>query len=406
MLRPEVLIHCILNATIFLAGCGREPAEPAREISQSAVGKADAESETGNAPLAVSQQQDDPKLNWEHGEFARTPAGEVIELYTLSNGSGMQVRLLSWGASIAAVEVPDKNGAIANVVLNYSTPEQWLENPVYFGCTVGRYANRIAGGVFGLNGNIYTLARNDGQNHLHGGTQGFHRANYDAEAESDESAVWVTFRRLSPDGEDGYPGSLTLSVTYRLTEENELDISYEATTDKPTVVNLTNHSYWNLTGSASDRNILNHRLKLDADVYLPVNDELIPTGDMAAVADTALDFSEGRSIGAQINAVKGGYDHCYVINRQLDGLALAATLEEPDSGRIMSVSTTEPGIQVYTGNFLDGSPASGGFGKHHGICLETQHFPDSPNQPHFPATTLLPGQRYQSRTVYRFSVAD
>ncbi len=353
-------------------------------------------------PLA---QKDDATMDWQHSEFGKTPDGKAIEQYTLKNSNGLTVRLINYGATVVSVETPDRNGKSANVVLGYVKPELWLTNPSYFGATIGRYGNRIANGVFGLNGNIYRLAKNDGDNHLHGGDQGFHRVLWDAEATSDETSVQVAFTRTSPHNEDGYPGELSTTVTYTLTEKDELSIAYEATTDRATVVNLTNHCYWNLSGDAAETDILKHQLTLFCNLYLPVNDQLIPTGDTVAVANTPMDFTQPHTIGSRIENVEGGYDHCFVINREMEGLVPVAKVSEPESGRVMEIFSTEPGVQFYSGNFLDGSDNSGGFKKHHAFCLETQHYPDSPNQPHFPSTVLNPGDSYSSKTVHRFSVA-
>ena len=339
-------------------------------------------------------------------EFGKTADGKSIRLFTLENGKGVVARISSYGATVVGLETPDRDGRSANIVLGHSSVQQWLENSPYFGCTVGRYGNRIAKGIFTLNGNVYTLAKNNGENHLHGGKHGFHRALWDGSSATDDTTASVTFTYTSPDGEDGYPGNLKTTVRYVLTADNELRIEYSATTDKPTVVNLTNHCYWNLTGDAETNDILSHRLRLNCDRYLPVSESLIPTGDIQAVAESPMDFTTFHEIGERIEKVEGGYDHCYVINKSEEQPALAARVEEPASGRVMEVLTTEPGIQFYSGNFLSGEDDCGGFSKHHGFCLETQHFPDSPNQLHFPTTQLNPGETYSSTTIHRFSVLE
>ncbi|APZ90658.1 Aldose 1-epimerase precursor [Fuerstiella marisgermanici] len=410
----ELADRILVVGVLFLVACGcgdsgtNSVAQPSMVVSAPQEPVA-ATVSTTSAPAVPAvfplPEQDDNSMDWKHSEFGKTDDGQIIEQYTLTNSNGVTVRLINWGATVVRVDTPDKDGKPANIVLSYEKPEMWLKNPAYFGTTVGRYGNRIANGMFGLNGNIYRLAKNDGTNHLHGGEQGFHRTLWNAEATSDDSSVQVEFTRTSPDGEDGYPGNLQTSVTYSLNEDNELSIVYEATTDKPTVVNLTNHCYWNLTGRAAERDVLKHRLTLFCNLYLPVDEHLIPTGDTVAVANTAMNFVQPHSIGSRIDNVEGGYDHCFVVNHEMEGLVPIAKVEEPESGRVVEIFSTEPAVQFYSGNFLDGSENSGGFDKHHGLCLETQHYPDSPNQPHFPSTTLMPGETYSSKTVHRFSVA-
>lgn len=343
-------------------------------------------------------------MDFQYAEFGKTADGQTIEQYTLENSQGTKVKLINYGATVVSIETVDKDGKSANIVLGHNSVDNWLKNPCYFGCTVGRYANRIGKGIFGLGENIFTLAKNDGDNHLHGGTRGFSRVLWDAEAITDKSSGSVVFSRRSPDGEDAYPGTLETTVTYTLTEENELRIDYKATTDKQTVVNLTNHCYWNLSGDPKQKDILNHLLVLNCNLYLPVNEDLLPTGDTIAVANTPMNFYQPFTIGKRIADVKGGYDHCYVINRDVEGLVQAARVVDQDSGRVLEIFTTEPGIQFYSGNFLSGEDDNGGFKKHHGFCLETQHYPDSPNQPQFPSTTLKPGEVYSSTTIHKFSV--
>ncbi|MFY9254979.1 MAG: aldose epimerase family protein [Fuerstiella sp.] len=398
--------HALLLLTaLALAGCGQTLVDGIAEDGSATtlVASAGEPSSVASSLFALTTENESP-MTLEHSEFGKTPDGQVIELYTLKNTSGLTVKLINYGATVVSVETPDSDGKVANIALGHQSLENWLANPCYFGCTVGRFGNRIAGGVFGINDNIYTLAKNDGANHLHGGVNGFHKMLWTAEGSTAEDSASVVFTRTSPDGEENYPGNLQVSVTYTLTETNELKIHYTATTDKPTVVNLTNHTYWNLTGNAAEQTVLDHELTLNCNLYLPVNEQLIPTGDMAAVADTPMNFVAAHKVGDRIADVPGGYDHCFIVNRTIDGLTQAARVYEPNSGRVMEVFTTEPGIQFYSGNFLNGQPANGGFGKHHGFCLETQHYPDSPNQPHFPTTRLNPGETYETTTVHKFSV--
>ena len=340
----------------------------------------------------------------ERGEFGKTPDGDTIEQYTLTNDNGVKVVLISWGATVKELHTPDASGKSANIVLGHTSVENWLTNPCYFNCTVGRYGNRIRQGAFKLNDNIYSLATNNDPNHLHGGEVGFHKRLWAAESKSDKDSASVVFTRISADGEDGYPGNLDVIVTYTLTTTNELQVDYEATTDKATVVNLTNHCYFNLSGDPKNNSILDHLLTLNCDLYLPVDETMIPTGDMLAVAETPMNFVASHTIGNRIEKVEGGYDHCYVINRDSEGLVPAATVVDQNNGRTMEIFTTEPGIQLYSGNFLNGKDENGGFKKHHGFCLETQHYPDSPNQPAFPSTVLKPGETFKSTTVHKFGV--
>jgi len=336
--------------------------------------------------------------------FGTLPDGSAVDLYTLADGKGLTVRLMTYGATLVSLEWPDRDGALADCVLGHDALDGYLKASPYFGATVGRYGNRIARGRFTLDGNTHTLAANNGQNHLHGGVRGFDKILWKGEPVQDSSGVGVRFTTLSPDGDEGYPGNLDVAVTYVLTAGGELIISYEAKTDKPTVVNLTHHSYFNLTGGRRD--VLGHALELAADRYTPVDAELIPTGLLAPVEDTPMDFRASASIGSRIAAVPGGYDHNYVLNSEGKTLASAARVFEPESGRVMEIRTVEPGLQFYSGNFLDGSIAGKAgrvYGKHWGFCLETQHFPDSPNRPEFPSTVLRPGETYRTMTVFKFS---
>ncbi|MGA2586161.1 MAG: aldose epimerase family protein [Candidatus Aminicenantales bacterium] len=337
--------------------------------------------------------------------FGHLPDGSAVEIFTLKNDGGLKARLMTYGAILVSLEVPGRDGRPGDVVLGYDTLDGYVKNNPYFGAIVGRYGNRIAKGLFTLDGAAYKLAVNNGENHLHGGVRGFDKVVWAAEPVKETGAVGVKFTYLSKDGEEGYPGNLACAVTYRLTNDNELKISYEATTDKSTPVNLTHHSYWNLAGQGNG-DILRHELGLNADRYTPVDKGLIPTGELVPVKGTPMDFTTPTAIGRRIAQVEGGYDHNYVLNRTGEELSPAARLYDPQSGRTMEISTTEPGIQFYSGNFLDGTITGKSgkvYQKHYGLCLETQHFPDSPNKLNFPSTILKPGRVYKSLTVHKFS---
>jgi len=337
--------------------------------------------------------------------FGRTPEGDSIKSYILTDGKGVEAKLINYGAILVSLKTPDREGNSDDITLGYETLEEYIQDKSYFGATIGRYANRISKGKFKLNGVQYTLAINDGKNHLHGGLKGFHKVIWKPEKIEKADSIGIKFRYLSKDGEEGYPGNLLTTVTYILTEKSELKIYFEAETDKDTPVNLTHHSYFNLAGSAK-RDILEHELTIVADQYTPVDERLIPTGEITPVKDTDMDFTNPMSIGARIQNVVGGYDHNYVLNKDKGKLSLSARVYEPESGRVMELYTTEPGIQFYSGNFLDGSTTGKGeqtYHKHYAFCLEPQHFPDSPNQPHFPSTVLKPGEKYIHLTVFKFS---
>ena len=342
--------------------------------------------------------------------FGQTQDGQAVNVHTLVNGHGVRVKLIDYGATLISVETPDKNGKLANITLGFPTLAGYLQRHPYFGSSVGRYGNRIAGGKFKLEGREYTLATNNGPNHLHGGLKGFDAVVWKSQEIKEPSEVGVRFTYRSKDGEEGYPGNLDVTVTYLLTNNNELRIDYAAKTDKATVVNLTNHAYWNLAGAGSG-DILKHELIIAADEYLPIDDTSIPTGQPAAVKGTSFDFTTPHAIGERIGELKKpphqtkGYDHCYVLRGQQGKLELAARAKDPASGRVMEIFTTEPGVQLYCGNFLDGSEGGGGFKQHDAFCLEAQHYPDSPNQPQFPSTVLKPGETLKSTTVHKFSVA-
>jgi aldose 1-epimerase len=339
-------------------------------------------------------------------EFGKLPDGTAVEAYVLQNSHGLRAKVITYGALLTEMHVPDRKGRLGDITLGFDNLQQYLDGHPYFGATVGRYANRIALGKFTLDGHTYTLATNNGPNHLHGGLKGFDKVIWSAEILGTENGASVRFTYTSPDGEEGYPGTLVARVTYTLTDDNELRLDYTAATDKPTVVNLTNHAYWNLAEQGS---ILDHVLLLNADHFTPVDDTLIPIGTIAPVKDTIMDFTRPMPIGSRIRQLTNdpqGYDHNYVLRSGGGALALAARVTEPTTGRILEILTTEPGIQFYSGNFLDGTltgKRSIVYHQHHGFCLETDHFPDSPNQPTFPSVILRPGQTYAQTTVHRFS---
>jgi aldose 1-epimerase len=330
--------------------------------------------------------------------------GKDVSLFTLDNGT-IKVMITNYGAIITSILMPDRQGKSGDIVLGYDDVESYVANSPYFGAIVGRYANRIAKGRFTLEGKTYHLAINNGKNSLHGGLKGFDKVVWDAEPFTDSVGKGLRLSYLSRDGEEGYPGNLTVTVVYHLDYHNMLNTVIEAETDKATPVNLCNHTYFNL--SEADTNILGHHLTLYADRYTEVNNELIPTGNLPSVYNTPMDFNNSQQIGSRIGQVKGGYDHNYVLKKKESELAMAAQLYDPRTGRQVEILTTQPGIQFYSGNFLDGT-IKGKQGKiyqqHYGLCLETQHFPDSPNQPSFPTTILRPGQKYRHVTEYRFSV--
>ena len=343
--------------------------------------------------------------------FGKAPDGTAIEKYTLANSRGMRAEIMTWGGTVVSLTAPDRTGKFADVVLGMDTAEGYRTQTAFLGALIGRYGNRIGHARFKLEGKTYQLPKNDGENTLHGGPHGFDKQVWKAaEAHSAEGpALELTY--VSKDGEAGFPGTLTAKVVYTLTENNELKIEYSATTDKPTVVNLTNHSYFNLSGQG-EGDVLGQEILLNADRFTPVTAGLIPTSELRPVKGTPFDFTKATAIGARIGQNEEqlkfgrGYDHNWVLNKGNGGLTKAAEVHDPKSGRVMEVFTTEPGVQFYTGNFLDGSiHGKGGkvYGQRSALCLETQHFPDSPNQPKFPSTELKPGTTYHSTTVYRFS---
>ena len=343
--------------------------------------------------------------------FGVLPDGKAVNVFTLTNPHGIEVRAITYGGIVVSLRVPDRDGRLGDIVLGYDSLDGYLEDSPYFGAIVGRYANRIANGQFSLDGATYTLATNNGPNHLHGGVRGFDKVVWDAEQFEGDSGVGVVFTHTSADGDEGYPGAVTVRVTYTLTPSDELIVDYAATTDRATPINLSQHSYFNLAGDGR-RDVLEHVLWINAAQFTPVDATLIPTGVIAPVAGTPFDFTQPTTIGARIATGHeqlrngGGYDHNFVLDREGAGLEHAARVEEPSSGRVLDIYTTEPGLQFYAGNFLDGSITGKGgrvYRHRYGFCLETQHYPDSPNRQGFPPTILRPGEEYRSRTVFAFS---
>jgi len=343
--------------------------------------------------------------------WGQLPDGRPVELYTLKNAKGMEIKISDYGGLITHWTAPDKNGKYEDVVLGYDSLAGYLKASPFFGALVGRYGNRIAGAKFTLDGKTYNLLQNNGPNHLHGGKVGFDKVIWKTEQLND-GRTGLKLNYVSKDGEEGYPGNLDVEITYVLTDDNALEISYAATTDKPTVVNLTQHTYFNLTGGKTDH--LGHEVAINADRFLPVDKTLIPTGELKPVKGTVFDFTKPVAIGKGINdttdtqiKLGGGYDHCWVLNQpKKDSLIFGASAYEPASGRFMEMFTTEPAVQFYTGNFLDGSITGKNnvvYNKRHGFCFETEHFPDSPNQKAFPTVVLRPGETYKTKTIYKFS---
>jgi len=360
---------------------------------------------TSSCNNKTGEEKMEPKKGITKAAFGNAD-GEEVSLYTLTNSKGTQVKISTYGGVVTAWIAPDKSNQKSSIVLGFDSLAGYLAKPPYFGALIGRYGNRIANGRFTIDSATYTLATNNGANALHGGNKGFDKVVWDATTDNDAVAA-LKLSYLSKDGEEGYPGNLQVNVEYTLTDEDELKIEYKATTDKATVINLTNHSYFNLTGDVSNT-ILEHELMVDADHYTPVDSGLIPTGVIASVKDGPFDFIKATKIGLRIDSVTGGYDHNFVLNKKDTSLTKVAMVTEAKSGRMLEVFTMEPGMQFYTGNFLDGTiKTSDGkaINKHTAFCLETQHFPDSPNQPEFPSTLLVPGQQYHTITVYKLSVS-
>lgn len=367
---------------------------------------------------ACSGGASQPSGSIAQASFGTTGDGEPVHLYTLTNAHGLEMLVTDYGGIITSLRVPDRAGEFADVVLGFDAFEEYLPNSPYFGALIGRYGNRIAGGRFNLGGETYTLATNNGPNHLHGGLKGFDKVVWRAEPFERADEVGLVLSYTSPDGEEGYPGTLETRVTYTLTDDNEVVVDYHATTDAATPVNLTQHSYFNLAGDG-EGDILDHVVMVDADHFTPVDSTLIPTGEVRAVDGTPFDFRTPTPIGARIEEddtqlrYGRGYDHNFVLNKPdgatPDSLTLAARVYEPTSGRVLEIRTTEPGMQFYSGNFLDGTLTgkNGAVYRHRtGFAMETQHFPDSPNQPEFPSTILRPGDEYRTRTIFRFTVQE
>jgi aldose 1-epimerase len=352
----------------------------------------------------VTNMCGEKKMSIEKQAFGKTEDGISVDLYTLTNANGLKANIITYGGIVTSLQVPDRNGKFADIVLGCDSVDDYAKRSPYFGALIGRFGNRIAKGRFTLDGVEYKLAANNGPNHLHGGVKGFDKVVWNAEPMQTKEGPALKLTYKSRDGEEGYPGNLSCTVIYTLSNDNELKVSYEATTDKATVINLTHHSYFNLAGHNSG-DVLGHTLQIFADHFTPVDDVQIPTGEIKPVKDTPMDFTKPMTIGSRIKEVPGGYDHNYVLNSFDGSLAMAASVYEPKSGRVMEIFTTEPGVQFYTANFLDGSVKGKGavYNKHAGLCLEMQHFPDSPNKPNFPSVILRPGEKYTQLTVHKFS---
>ncbi|WP_439882565.1 aldose epimerase family protein [Pontibacter sp. MBLB2868] len=361
---------------------------------------------TAEQTTTVTSEQADMKITKE--PFGKAPNGEEVSLYTLTNKNGVEVKITNYGAIVTSIVTPDKNGKMGDITLGFDKVDGYIPNDPHFGGIVGRYANRIAKGKFSVDGQEYTLATNNAPNHLHGGITGFDRVVWQAEELPEQNAIQLTY--LSKDMEEGYPGNLKAVVTYTLTDDNGLKIDYEATTDKATPVNLTNHSYFNLS-AGQDKDILNDVVQINADKFTVTDETLIPTGELKSVKGTPYDFTTPQPVGPRVNTLPGGYgyDLNYVIDKGGDDLTKAATVYDPTSGRMMEVFTTQPGIQFYTAYHLDGSLTGKNntvYARYAGLCLEAQHYPDSPNQPSFPSTILKPGEKYKETTIYKFGVKE
>ena len=360
---------------------------------------------------STPQETDTQTMNIEIEEtfFGTTAEGDSVTLYKLTNNSGLILEAMDYGGIITSLKVPDKEGQLGDVVLGFNSLQPYLDGHPFFGALVGRYGNRIANAEFSLDGTTYSLVKNNGENHLHGGTTGFDKVVWDTKAYDTEQGPLMEMHYTSAHMEEGYPGELKVKITYLLSNDNELRVDYEATTDRPTIVNLTQHSYFNLNPEA--QTILDHQLIVNADNYLPVDEGLIPLGDPAPVAGTPFDFLQAYEVGERIDQdheqlnIGGGYDHTWVLNGADGELKKAAVLYDPVSGREMTVTTTEPGVQFYSANFLNGSVTGKGksYQKHGGLCLETHHYPDSPNRPEYPTVRLDPGETYRSTTIFKFS---
>lgn len=362
--------------------------------------------------VASAAQAFSKPMTIERGDFGTSKSGEKVEVFTLVNTNGIRLKVISYGAIIYSLEAPDRNGAFTNITANRPTLEDYEKRSACFGAVVGRFANRIANAKFSIDGTEFKLTPNAGKNHIHGGARGFDKVVWKGEPITNGNAVAVRLTYRSKDGEEGYPGNLDVSLTYELNNQNELRLTYTAGTDKPTHVNLSNHAYWNLAGAYSG-DVLGHVLTLKADKFLEADDALIPTGVYRDVQGTPLDFRQPQVVGSRMSEIKekqfnGGYDHCFVLGQSSsERPEFCARVKDPKSGRVMEVATTEPGVQLFTANFGPGAfegPAGYQYPRHLGLCLETQHFPDSPNKPHFPSTLLRPGQVFKSITIHRFLV--
>jgi len=358
------------------------------------------------APARLSQNSYG-KMKVQQESFGRTPDGREVTLYTLTNANKLRARIIDYGAILVSLEVPDRDGKLIDITLGFDDLDSYIKRNPLFGAIVGRYANRIGNAKFTLDGTEYKLTANAGKNHIHGGRKKrFDKVMWKGRQFQNNKGVGVRFTYLSKDGDEGFPGNLNCTVTYTLTNDSELKIRYEATTDKPTIANLTNHSYFNLAG-AGNGDVLGHKIMVNADYFTPADKALIPTGEIHTVKGTPLDFTQPKTIGSRIDKLTQtrGYDHNYVLNSSIGSLALAARVYEPTSGRVMEVYTTEPGMQFYTANGMRGVKGKSGklYHRHYGFCLETQHFPDSPNKPHFPSVVLRPGETYNTVTVFKFS---
>lgn len=356
-------------------------------------------------PILKPASAESPSMKIESSPFGATNDGQPITKYTLTNASGNHLSLMNWGATLLDVNVPDRDGDLANVNLSFDSVDHYLNKHPYFGSTVGRFCNRIAEGKFAINGTQYQVTTNAGKHHLHGGKVNFTYQIWAAEPFESADSVGVRFTLTSPDGQEGFPGTVNATVEYRWNNQNELTVGFTAVTDAPTHVNLTNHSYWNLGGAGSG-SALDHVATIQADQWLDVDSDLIPTGKLNDVEETPLDFRQSTAIGERIDelAATGGYDHCYVIRGQPGKLRSAARVVDPDTGRVLEIETTQPGMQLYTANHLPGNANSNGYGGHEAFCLETQHYPNTPNRPSFPSTLLEPGETLRETTVHRFSV--
>ena len=397
-------IRAVLLATALVVGCTKEKSSDATQQPAKApdVSILDSAVSSSGARMTVKA-------------FGTLPTGDSVRMFTMTNARGVEVRVIDYGAIVTSIRTPDRTGKVADIVLGFDSLAGWLNNGPYFGALVGRYGNRIAKGRFTLDGTTYKLAVNNGPNALHGGLKGFDKVHWKASPSADSNGIHVKLQYTSVDGEEGYPGTLQATITYSLTDSSQLVVDYEATSDKATPINLTQHSYFNLAGEGNG-DVLGHVLTLDADRFTPIDTTFIPTGQLPSVAGTPFDFRTPTPIGARIDGshpqlVNGhGYDHNFVLTRPPGhtGLILAAHVVEPTSGRTLEVSTTEPGVQFYTGNFLDGTVVGKGghaYPRRGGFCLETQHYPDSPNKSQFPSVILRPGKTYRSRTVFAFGVA-